>query len=143
MREQIRELFVRMYAASEESYVLAALRSKKKTPDGGLANGHAKGDSAKPGKSLDLGTDDQLATMSRKDLETLASNFADCVPEDTFTPAEVQNLLMMHKKEPRTAFEKVAAWVESELREKEQKPDTGTKDKKEDEAKAGAQINGV
>ncbi|KAK4565692.1 hypothetical protein LTR86_003540 [Recurvomyces mirabilis] len=143
MREQVRELFVRMYAASEESYVRAASRPKKKTIDAGLANGHTSGDGSRPSKSVGPVTDDQLASMSREDLETLASDFAERVPESTFTPAEVQNLLMMHKKEPKTAFEKVTSWVEDELRVKEKKPAASTEEKKKDEeAKAGAQING-
>ena len=51
-------------------------------------------------------------------------------------------LLMMHKKEPRTAFEKVEAWVESELQEKEKKPVAVTNERKDKEAKAGAEVNG-
>ena len=95
MREQIRELFIRMYAASEEtssSHLFG--RSDMKSPL------------------------DQAAGMPREKLEKLAADFAAHVPDNTFTPAEVQNLLMMHKKHPQAAVDEVESWVRDSLREK-------------------------
>ncbi|KAK5111428.1 hypothetical protein LTR62_004880 [Meristemomyces frigidus] len=100
MREQVRELFVRMFAASEETYL-----------NGRSTGGGAKG-SAK--EEPTFGPEN----MTRTELETLAVTFASRIPEATFTPAEVQNLLMMHKKEPRKAVEEVGGWVERERKGK-------------------------
>lgn len=121
MKEQVRELFVRMYAASEES-APPHLRDNKGIANGttksptksskGPMNGHAKGPES---------SGDQLANMSRAELEELAADFAAFVPDATFTPAEVQNLLMRYKKQPRTAVARVKSWIKESLEEKEKK----------------------
>lgn len=119
MKEQVRELFVRMYAASEES-AAPNLRENKETADRSpilpnVLSDHAANGEAKGGESQG----DQLATMSRSELESLASDFAALVPDATFTPAEVQNLLMRYKKQPRTAVSRVESWIKESLAEKE------------------------
>jgi len=121
MKEQVRELFVRMYAASEESappnlrdnkeFANGSPKSSTKSSKSGV-NGHAKGPES---------SGDQLATMSRAELEELAADFAAFVPDATFTPAEVQNLLMRYKKQPRTAVARVKSWIKESLEEKEKK----------------------
>ncbi|KAK5137793.1 hypothetical protein LTR08_007365 [Meristemomyces frigidus] len=137
MKEQIRELFTRMYAASEEapepklginggetangSAVKRSIDEKKS----GLANGNAVSSS-----------EDQLSSLSRSGLEELAAAFAAQVPDDTFTPAEVQNLLMRYKTEPRTALMKVHEWMKETQDEKEKL--SSAKDDKEQDADAGA-----
>ncbi|KAI7524584.1 hypothetical protein KC331_g18001 [Hortaea werneckii] len=114
LKDQIQELFVRMYAASEIA------------PSSTLGvNGSP---SIKDNQKIDPGNntkarigdeDSQLSFLSRAELEDLAASFATHVPDDTFTPAEVQNLLMRHKKAPRTAVESVEAWTKEVLAEKE------------------------
>ncbi|KAF2864412.1 hypothetical protein K470DRAFT_254068 [Piedraia hortae CBS 480.64] len=47
------------------------------------------------------------------DVSVLAENFADIIPEESFTPAEIQSLLMMYKGEPVKAVEVAPGWVES------------------------------
>ncbi|EMC93843.1 hypothetical protein BAUCODRAFT_112384 [Baudoinia panamericana UAMH 10762] len=71
--------------------------------------------------------ENQLEAQSQADLEDLAVEFASHVPDDTFTPAEVQNLLMRYKKEPKTALAMVQSWMEETLAEKE-KPGDGDGD---------------
>jgi len=135
LRKQVQELFVRMYAASEEAPPEMKLKPtangvkattvKKTTVMNGNSshnndekqiNGHVKGGVY----SSPATSEDQLAGMSREELQDLADDFASQVPDDTFTPAEVQNLLMRYKKEPRTAVERVARWVKETLQEKEE-----------------------
>lgn len=111
MREQVRELFVRMYAASDEPFVQGP-----RGTSGKLTNGSAKGLAAKDSMTKSVDPYQDLGYMSREDLESLAEEFARHVPEATFTPAQVQNLLMRHKKEPRVALDKVDDWIQGELK---------------------------
>ncbi|KAK5119868.1 hypothetical protein LTR85_007194 [Meristemomyces frigidus] len=137
MKEQVRELFTRMYAASETA--------PEKLRIGGAANGTAKkGPITEKKKTAEpngqpKGADaskDQLSSLSRSDLEELAAEFAAHVPDDTFTPAEVQNLLMRHKTEPRTALAKVEEWVKATLEEKEKQNDVNEDNEQEAENRA-------
>ncbi|KAF2163476.1 hypothetical protein M409DRAFT_68420 [Zasmidium cellare ATCC 36951] len=115
MKEQISELFIRMYAASDQipETIDPSLNHT-------LANGHAKANGHTNGKPVANGhPENQLAGMSEKNLEELALEFAGHIPDDTFTPAEIQNHLMRYKKEPRTAVELAEKWVTELLKEKE------------------------
>jgi chaperone BCS1 len=110
-RDQIRELFVRMYAGDEK-----ASTSSNHLANGTVINGHAK----KSNGSASLKSSrPQHTGLTDDDLHALAIEFAGHIPDDTFTPAELQNLLMRHKKEPKVAVEKADAWVKEILAEKE------------------------
>ncbi|KAK0291882.1 hypothetical protein LTR35_001310 [Friedmanniomyces endolithicus] len=134
MKEQVRELFVRMYAASDEVPEPGLISGEAAVGNGSLkpsgkpgsqqANGHAKG----PGAAHE---EDELAHLTRPELEELASEFAGRVPDDQFTPAEVQNLLMRHKKEPRVALAKVDEWVKVTMEEKEEEEAGNDEEEKE------------
>lgn len=115
-QEQIAELFLRMYAASDQvPDVEVKFRDRS-------SNGTSK-----------AYTNGQLSKLSEKDLEELALEFAGHVPDDTFTPAELQNHLMKHKKEPRTAVELAARWVKDLLEEKQREAAAREKASAEDE----------
>jgi chaperone BCS1 len=58
-------------------------------------------------------------TTEVEGLEDLAKEFAERIPDDTFTPAEIQNHLMRYKNEPREAVETAEAWRKGVLEEKE------------------------
>ena len=116
MKEQIRELFVRMYAAENEVVSSGKIMSP-------VMNGHAK--------------KDELEAMSRETLETLAGEFAGYTPDGTFTPAEVQNLLMRFKKHPRAALREVEMLVETTLEEKRKLEEGGDEDDEEAGKEAG------
>ena len=92
-KEQIRELFVRMYAAGEDDPVMKKLEKLQ------MING-------------------SLKKLDRSDIEKLAVDFAGRLAEDTFTPAEIQNHLMRYKKDPKAAVDKVQAWAEETIAEK-------------------------
>lgn len=124
-KDQIRELFVRMYAASDQvpdieltltdqlpnGHTKSSRRSSSEKPKlNGYANGHVH--------ALARG-ENQLSVLSGGDLEELAVEFAAQLQDNTFTPAEIQNHLMKYKKEPRTAVQLARMWAENLLMEKE------------------------
>lgn len=125
-KDQIRELFVRMYAASDQvpdieltltdqlpnghTKSSSSNSSSEKPKLNGYANGHVH--------ALARG-ENQLYVLSGGDLEELAVEFAAQLQDNTFTPAEIQNHLMKYKKEPRTAVQLARVWAENLLMEKE------------------------
>ncbi|PPJ54612.1 hypothetical protein CBER1_06186 [Cercospora berteroae] len=120
MKEQISELFVRMYAASDQ---VPDIEVKL---DGRVANGRAKLDGLPKTNGHSNGnghtrhpSENQLSGLSEFDIENLAVEFAGHIPDNTFTPAEIQNHLMKYKKEPRTAVELAEKWTQDLLAEKE------------------------
>ncbi|KAF2483299.1 BCS1 N terminal-domain-containing protein [Neohortaea acidophila] len=103
-KPQIEELFYRMYVSSETPSATNGHVSEKQV------NGHANGNvTSKPSKTVAV--DD--------DLDDLARKFASHIPDDTFTPAEIQNHLMRYKDEPRVALEKVDEWMKEAMSEKQ------------------------
>lgn len=111
-RNQIRQLFIRMYTADNNDIakrsqvaaqpkVTAILNSHPAS-----ANGNAKGSltpTLAPARNL----------IPEAELADIANTFANCLPEATFTPAEIQGFLLTRKKEPRRALEEVETWKES------------------------------
>ena len=55
------------------------------------------------------------------ELQDIADKFAACLPESTFTPAEVQGYLLTRKKEPIRALQEVEAWRDAVLEAREKK----------------------
>ena len=64
-------------------------------------------------------TRSSLPSPSKADLDELAAEFAAHIPDDTYTPAEIQNHLMRFKKEPEAAVDKVDDWTEEMTAEKD------------------------
>ncbi|KAL9042619.1 MAG: hypothetical protein Q9214_003722 [Letrouitia sp. 1 TL-2023] len=58
------------------------------------------------------------------DLHGIAAAFAKRLPEDTFTPAEIQGFLLTRKKEPERALREVEAWRDKLILAKEEKNKT-------------------
>lgn len=52
---------------------------------------------------------------SRKEVLELAHQFSDLVPEGCFTPAEIQGLLLVHKKSPYAALASTPSWLKRKL----------------------------
>lgn len=109
MQTEVQELFVRMYRVSDEDSEdsISKLNSKPAT----LSNG-----------SIDRANGDlkhAADTAEVEGLEDLAKEFAAQIPDDTFTPAEIQNHLMRYKNEPREAVRTAEEWKKSVLEEKE------------------------
>ncbi|OQO15244.1 hypothetical protein B0A48_00627 [Cryoendolithus antarcticus] len=98
MKEQIKELFIRMYTATP--------LTAPSTMTGAATKSVATNESAASGKKVN------------GKLERQAEEFAALLPDDTFTPAEIQNFLMRWKKEPETAIEKAEEWMKEVAEEK-------------------------
>ena len=60
-----------------------------------------------------------LSSLTSEDLITIANDFADKLPVDTFTPAEIQGFLLTRKKEPLRALQEVDEWKVKTLKAKE------------------------
>jgi len=117
-RDQIRELFYRMYTGSEARIPMKMVSEQVSSGDlNGACNSHAEEKSANGKEQLHSEGEGHIASGSS--LEELAIEFASRVPDDTFTPAEIQNHLMMYKKEPQTAIDTVEEWMKDAIREKE------------------------
>lgn len=62
-----------------------------------------------------------LNTTISPDIKEIAAQFASHLPENTFTPAEIQGFLLTRKKEPLRALEEVKGWRDETLEAKERK----------------------
>ncbi|ORY70349.1 P-loop containing nucleoside triphosphate hydrolase protein [Pseudomassariella vexata] len=52
--------------------------------------------------------------VGEEELKKLASEFSTKVPDDTFTPAQLQGYLLNHRNRPARAVEDIIAWVQEE-----------------------------
>jgi chaperone BCS1 len=122
MREEVRELFVRMYRVSEEDGE-AAVGSKKGNGSVSVGGGDVAKSNGRPKSAAGPHDVDEEPTGGEEsgddNLDDLAKKFAQLIPDDTFTPAEIQNHLMRYKNEPREAVETAGEWMEGVLEEKE------------------------
>lgn len=130
---QISKIFHRMYSAD-------AIRANTKT-----ANGHAHSTqnhlmSIQPRVVGKLTNDDvkklfngihspslKDTLISESELLEIAERFAMLVPEDTFTPAEIQGFLLTRKKEPRRALGEIVDWITKSKEAKAVKSAGGTR----------------
>jgi mitochondrial chaperone BCS1 len=130
-KHQTREIFSRMYYSNEEPMNSAITLSSKEIH---LANGNGNGNvvngQAKSHAYGHLSTFNGYAKAllkpaltkrhySREEIEALANEFADLVPEGKFSPAEVQNFLITRKKDPQRAMDEVEKWRDELLEAKE------------------------
>lgn len=62
-----------------------------------------------------------VSSHTAEELKDIAKDFADRIPEETFSPAEIQGFLLTRKKEPLRALEEVESWKVETLKAKEKK----------------------
>ena len=62
-----------------------------------------------------------VSLLTAEELKEIARDFADRIPEKTFSPAEIQGFLLTRKKEPLRALEEVESWKVETLKAKEKK----------------------
>ena len=170
-RSQIQQLFVRMYSPDVRSKTVGKTNTKMIKPavltsDSTSALDYGKDPtsvanlysripallSTPPTTPKEEQTKSTAPTkpLQIADIEAIAIAFADKLPEDTLTPAEIQGFLLTRKKEPRRALEEVETWRDELLeakkeraKEKEGKGDEAKgKDGKVDEAK-DSEVNGI
>lgn len=85
----------------------------------------------------------EVALKVQERISELAETFASKIPEHEFSPAEIQGLLLRHKRDPLAVIDAAEEWVvqtrkdkeEKELREAEEKRVEEEKKKKEEEKK--------
>ena len=122
-KPQIRELFVRMYSADisqTQSQSTDSTAHGKHTAGVKLTNGGLKGSTKINGsvKATANGAPRKGAPMSADELSSVAAQFAALLPEDTFSPAEIQGYLLTRKKEPRRALAEVMDWRDKTIEAK-------------------------
>ncbi len=87
------EMFIRMFAPESDSWALVSETSSA----GSVA-------SSGFGRPLDL-----------EAVQNLASTFASYIPEDMFTPSQLQGFFQLHLESPVEAAANIPAWVQREL----------------------------
>lgn len=125
-RYQIRELFTRMYSPDRHNPAMA--QSVQVDSDRGLSTGHlhrrkpsklepVKADAHTPPhtprSSTPAGNDEAVPYTKVEDparIASIASQFAERIPESVFSPAEIQGFLLTRKKEPFRALAEVDSW---------------------------------
>ncbi|KAK5201528.1 hypothetical protein LTR16_002358 [Cryomyces antarcticus] len=120
-RVQTRELFVRRYSsdkdatAERKTTLSSPIPLRHTTPN--LSNGTpqlAVSASSTSAKLLD-------SIKSPSGLQAIADRFAESLPEEKFSPAEIQGFLLTRKKEPQRALREVEGWRDGLLEAKERK----------------------
>lgn len=56
-----------------------------------------------------------LSIWKPESIESLAETFANAVPSNVFTPAELQGFLIMHKNNPHLAIQEVEGWLKDRI----------------------------
>ncbi|KAI4847543.1 P-loop containing nucleoside triphosphate hydrolase protein [Aureobasidium sp. EXF-8845] len=107
---QIKSLFLRMYAGDSIPTV---------TPKALLV----KTDVVKVTERTTVFADAETP-LTKEELENLSTRFAAELPEGRFAPSDVQGYLLLYRKKPREAVDKVSVWRDTrliEMTEKEKK----------------------
>lgn len=157
-KQQIRELFLRMYSADTADSKRKPQTIEEIIPNVELGSGLRGGDSdeqgavsetkhSRPpsrssnkeqGSRFDSPAKEpiRLTSKANSTLEKLADGFAEQLPGGTFSPAEIQGYLLTRKKGPRKAVAEIAGWRDEILAKKNSK-------KREAEQNAQAQQGGA
>lgn len=64
--------------------------------------------------------------VSEEELKALSRGFGKMIPENIFSPAEIQGFLLKRKNSPRKAFADVKEWIEATIKQKESKSKIST-----------------
>ncbi|EKG19064.1 ATPase AAA+ type core [Macrophomina phaseolina MS6] len=120
-RDQMRDIFVRMYSPDEDAH--SPHSSRKQMPNGRaklVSNGAPKANGNEMvAPKLPFST--AVPALSRDELRHLADEFAAQIPEGKLSPAEIQNFLLTRKKDPERALKEVEEWSQALLEAKEKK----------------------
>lgn len=155
-KSQMTELFIRMYSPDAEAATPSKPVPAKKavtspTPKNttirhrkGLS-GHeliakaAQASVPTPPESPRHSSSEEPSSPEPTELQDIAASFARRLPEQTFTPAEIQGFLLTRKNEPMKALHEVGAWSDQtiEAKEKKDRMKTGQVSKDDEEDKNG------
>lgn len=147
-RAQMNELFIRMYSPDAEVQMpdksIAAkpvavadkgimhLRHRKANSDHKTILKPAGSsvltppDSPRHSSSSGVSGNEEPSTSEPMELPDIAAEFALLLPEETFTPAEIQGFLLMRKNAPERALQEVAVWRDQTLAAKHKKEKMGS-----------------
>ncbi|KAL8937767.1 MAG: hypothetical protein Q9211_003515 [Gyalolechia sp. 1 TL-2023] len=146
-RTQINELFIRMYSPDAEIQAPSKpIITEPSVAVGAKDNANLRhrkarlghGPVVKPGQewmptppesprhSSSSGGGEEPSSREPTELEDIAAEFAKLLPEETFTPAEIQGFLLTRKNEPQRALREVEGWREQTLESKRKKDKMGT-----------------
>ena len=131
-KEQIRELFLRMYLSDR------VISNRKKATRVSEIVAPAEytfeieNDETEPESTASTPTSaSTVANLSHTELLELAEKFSAHLPGDTFSPAEIQGFLLTRKKDPKTAVDEVEVWrdeiLQSRKKGTEKSEDAGVK----------------
>ena len=115
--EQAGELLHRMYETRWPHQQLVSAKDEKKKP--------ATEENKKKQSQLTY-NDGDGKPVTAEELKEIASEFGNMVPNQTFSPAEIQGFLLKRKKSPRKALADAPSWVEALLKQKESKSKVST-----------------
>ena len=118
-RHQIAQLFERMYTNDlpTRTIPLSALnqqqqgQTSKTTPVSQNPASDITSKGEKGGEKAALKEKGEEEELTKEELQVVARQFADEIPENVFSPAEIQGFLLKRKKEPRKAVREVGEWV--------------------------------
>ncbi|CAE7186618.1 hypothetical protein CFE70_006477 [Pyrenophora teres f. teres 0-1] len=122
--DQIRDMFVRMY--NPEHDFQQHIRDKGAAP--GIFDAQQTTAEVKDGKKKKNADEEFLKlvtaalpkvdTFSPENIAEMAEHFAEQLPENTFSPAEVQGYLLKKKRDPVQALEEICKWRDGVLEAK-------------------------
>ncbi|KAK6540325.1 hypothetical protein TWF694_009129 [Orbilia ellipsospora] len=92
-KEVLEQIFIQLYSGKKQNVSSLALEKEIKKTEKEIA----------------------AEATHKQEIEELAREFAEMVPEGTFTPAEVQNFLLPRKRDPKLAIEELPAWLQTQL----------------------------
>jgi chaperone BCS1 len=117
------------HARVDSGISLTVPPSPKLSPTSPSASGHG----------FSILTRAQATALSDSDnvsyINSLSKVFAERIPIDTFSPAEIQGFLLKHKRNPEEAVKVAAAWAEREIVERKERAEKDAK-RAEEERKA-------
>ena len=103
-RASAEQMFMRMFSPD----LLSWARQTGKAQDAAAANTDHKDPNAVDADPLD-------AHVSLEQLRMLASQFASEIPEDTFTPSQLQGFFQLHLGDVMQAVTSIGQWVRQEM----------------------------
>ncbi|KAF1848096.1 P-loop containing nucleoside triphosphate hydrolase protein [Cucurbitaria berberidis CBS 394.84] len=113
-REQIRDIFTRMYSTEfDAGEVRSRASSTKPTPNSSKTTNRQNDDLLALVRA-----ESRLDTIEPEKLVEMAQQFADQLPEARFSPAEIQGYLLMRKQDPTKALAEVGKWRDEILESK-------------------------
>lgn len=145
-KEGVWGIFKTIYTRLEEDLpagMSAVTSSRDAKPNRSHANGGIKRPVPTDSKLSEKATQPQHFSFAHnytnEQVASLADRFAEIIPANEFTPAEVQGYLLKHKYDPQEAIEGASAWVQSmreeRQRAKEEEEASGSEDSADEKEK--------